>query len=313
MNVPEELLQPQVMRLPDGRRLAWYEFGDIAGTPCIYTTGTPTSGLAGAFYHGAARASGVRWISPDKPGYGQSDYQAYRTLLDWPKDVVALADHLRLERFAAVGESGGGPHALALCHALPQRVSAGVVLAGLAPPGHAARRGMMRANRLMFWLAARSPALLWLPFAMARRNRLRPIENSGKQRRSLSTKLAEMPPADRELFARPDFMGLLNRAGVEALRPGVRGAIQEVGMLARPWNFELSDVTVPVDIWHGTEDRNVPIAMGRALAAALPHGTLHVVDGAGHLASMSCHAQIMEVICRAAMADSHAAAAAGIA
>jgi pimeloyl-ACP methyl ester carboxylesterase len=310
MNVPEELLRPQTLRLPDGRRLAWYEFGDPAGTPCIYTTGTPTSGLAGAFYHEDARASAVRWISPDKPGYGQSDYQARRTLLDWPADVAALADHLRLERFAAVGESGGGPHALALCHALPRQVTAGLVLASLAPPGGAAQDGMMRANRLMFWLAARHPALLWLPFAIARHKRLRQPPSAARHESGLSTRLAAMPPADRALCARPEIMGLLDRAGVEALRPGVRGAIQEIALLIRPWNFELSEVTVPIELWHGTEDRNVPIAMARALAAALPRSRLHVVEGAGHLASMSCHAQIMEVIRRAATADGRTTVAA---
>ena len=61
---------PCLLRLPDGRELAWYEFGDPEGVPCIYTAGTPESGLAGGCYDAAARRAGVRWISIDKPGYG---------------------------------------------------------------------------------------------------------------------------------------------------------------------------------------------------------------------------------------------------
>src|SRR6478672_10796406 len=109
----------QSLRLADSRQLAWYEYGDAAGSPCIYTTGTPASGLAGGTYDKAAAEAGVRWISVDKPGYGHSDLQPGRTLLDWPADVRALADHLGLERFAVAGESGGGPFALALAYALP--------------------------------------------------------------------------------------------------------------------------------------------------------------------------------------------------
>ena len=64
-----------VITLPDGRRLCWHEFGDPGGSPVLYTAGTPVSGLGGASYDQAARAAGLRWISPDKPGYGGSGYQ----------------------------------------------------------------------------------------------------------------------------------------------------------------------------------------------------------------------------------------------
>lgn len=56
--------------VPDGRRLSWHEFGDLEGAPVLQTTGTPVSGLGGAWYDERARAAGLRWISPDKPGYG---------------------------------------------------------------------------------------------------------------------------------------------------------------------------------------------------------------------------------------------------
>jgi hypothetical protein len=59
-----------VIGLADGRRLHWHEFGDPVGAPVLYTAGTPVSGLGGATYDETARAAGLRWISPDKPGYG---------------------------------------------------------------------------------------------------------------------------------------------------------------------------------------------------------------------------------------------------
>ena len=72
-----------VFTLADGRRMCWHEFGDRDGSPVLYTAGTPVSGLGGASYDQSARSAGLRWISPDKPGYGGSDYQRRRSLISW--------------------------------------------------------------------------------------------------------------------------------------------------------------------------------------------------------------------------------------
>jgi pimeloyl-ACP methyl ester carboxylesterase len=71
------------------------------------------SELAGAAYNDAALSAGVRWISVDKPGHGHSDFNPSGTLLSFCDDVTELANHLGLDSFAAAGESGGGPYALA--------------------------------------------------------------------------------------------------------------------------------------------------------------------------------------------------------
>jgi pimeloyl-ACP methyl ester carboxylesterase len=50
-------------------------------------------------------------------------------------DVAAAAYSLGLDRFAVVGHSGGGPHALACAALLPDQVVAAVSISGLAPFG----------------------------------------------------------------------------------------------------------------------------------------------------------------------------------
>ncbi len=112
-----------VITLADGRRLHWHEFGDPDGSPVLYTAGTPVSGLGGAAYDEAARAAGLRWVAPDKPGYGGSDYQRKRSVSGWADDLTALAGHLGLDHFALAGESGGAPFTLTAAHSLADRVS----------------------------------------------------------------------------------------------------------------------------------------------------------------------------------------------
>lgn len=77
---------------------------------------------------------GIWMTSYDRPGYGWSDRQKGRRVVDAADDVRALADYLGYERFALVGKSGGTPHALACAAKLGDRVVRTVVLSGLAPP-----------------------------------------------------------------------------------------------------------------------------------------------------------------------------------
>ena len=98
------------IRLPDGRTLGYSEYGSPTGNTLFYFG---SSRLEACLLARAAANAGVRVIGTDRPGMGLSQFQPGRRLLDWPADVVALADHLGIARFAVVGVSAGGPHALA--------------------------------------------------------------------------------------------------------------------------------------------------------------------------------------------------------
>jgi pimeloyl-ACP methyl ester carboxylesterase len=148
-----------VIGLADGRRLHWHEFGDPVGAPVLYTAGTPVSGLGGATYDATARTAGLRWISPDKPGYGSSDYQRKRSVSGWSDDLAALAGHLGLDRFALVGESGGVPFTLTAAHRLADRVSVVALIASGGPIGPDERAGQKARHRVRGWLARNVPVL----------------------------------------------------------------------------------------------------------------------------------------------------------
>src|SRR5215475_3198278 len=111
-----------VLRLADGRALGYAEFGDSGGEPFFYFHGHPGSRLEARFAESAATAAGVRIIALDRPGYGLSDWQPGRAILDWPADVTEAADLLGIGGFSVVGGSGGGPYALACAYRLPDRV-----------------------------------------------------------------------------------------------------------------------------------------------------------------------------------------------
>lgn len=279
---PTQYVYPpaQKLRLADGRNLAWYEYGDPSGVPCIYTTGTPASGVIGVLFDEAAKRAGVRWISVDKPGYGYSTYYA-RELLDWPRDVAALSDHLGLARFAAVGESGGGPHVLAIAYGLAPRLTLAISLGGMGP-GHEAwvRKGMNPLNRQLFWFAQNAPWLLRWPLgAMARK-----LDNAETRKRWLNRQLRDAPLRDREMMERhPELLPHALHAFRMAFREGARGAAREYAIISRPWGFELKDVRAPLEVWHGRDDVNVPVDVARRVAAEVRDSKLRIFDGEGHV------------------------------
>src|SRR5690242_21633757 len=109
------------IQLRDGRALGYMEVGKSDGAPIFHFHGNGTSRLEVLTVQAVAENVGVRLIGLDRPGIGRSDAKAGYRLLDWPDDVVEVAEALGIERFAVEGLSGGGPYALACAYKTPHR------------------------------------------------------------------------------------------------------------------------------------------------------------------------------------------------
>jgi pimeloyl-ACP methyl ester carboxylesterase len=269
----------QVIRLADGRALGYAEYGPVSGPSLFLFHGLPGSRLAVPEMWPEDPVA-VRVIAPDRPGAGSSAFQPGRRLTNWADDVRQLADSLGIERFVVAGFSGGGPHALAVAHGLPDRVIAAGSISGAGPiDTRDALKDMNRANRLIFTLARKAPALLRLAVAQhaygTKRHPAKVLENAARDR--------SLPEADREAMTNPRLRELMITAAPEAFRQGVRGVVDEARICAQPWGFDPATVKPPVCIWHGDEDANVPVAMAQHLAARIPDSSLTIYRGEGHL------------------------------
>jgi pimeloyl-ACP methyl ester carboxylesterase len=69
----------------------------------------------------------------------------------------------------------------------------------------------------------------------------------------------------------------------EAFRPGVWGYVRDIRVLALPWGFNLDEIKVRVQLWHGDDDAVIPLHHGRYLASVIPGATLRVCHGEGHM------------------------------
>ena len=69
---------------------------------------------------------------------------------------------------------------------------------------------------------------------------------------------------------------------VDASTQGDIGWWDDWVALLSPWGFEVSAITVPVQLWHGKSDAAAPVAHGRWLAEHIPNVEAHFVPGADH-------------------------------
>ena len=288
-------METRVIEFADGRELAWLQLGDPSGVPVFGFHGTPGSRLSLVVGDEPEMPPGIRLIVPDRPGYGHSSHDPHRRLIDWPNDVELLADHLGIERFAVMGVSGGGPYAVACARFLAERLVGVGVVSGVGPIWRdplGLTEHMMGFNRVMFRLARRSawlPALIYsLGTAFAKR----------RPERTLESTVRELPPPDLAVISRPEIRSTFLRDFAHYPSTAGRAAARDYALFCRDWGFRLEDISVPVHIWHGDQDRNVPIAAGRALASAIPGAVLHECPGEGHLLGFDHNDEILLTVAK---------------
>ena len=120
------------IKLKDGRKLGYADLGNPdANSVVFHFHGFPGSRLEAMLLANKA-TSEYRIISIDRPGMGLSDFKKNRTLLDWPDDVIELADALEIDKFAVEGISGGGPYAAACAYKIPKRLTSCGIISGVA-------------------------------------------------------------------------------------------------------------------------------------------------------------------------------------
>lgn len=261
------------LELSDGRTLHVYDTGsnDADGQLALFWHhGTPNIGAPPEPLFAAASRLGIRWVSYDRPGYGGSTPCPNRNIASAATYVASIADALGIDRFAVMGHSGGGPHALACGALLPERVLGVASVSGLAPFGIEG----------LDWFAGMTPSgEASLRAALAGRE--------AKERYEAS---AEYDP---EMFTPADHAALsgtwswLNSVVGPAMEHGPGGLIDDDLAYVAPWGFGPGQVTAPTLLLHGGEDRIVPSSHGEWLASRIPSAELQLSPGNGHISVLN--------------------------
>ena len=269
------------VRTSEGRTVAAAEWGDPNGVPLFALHGTPGGRIS--FWQDPTiyARHGLRRITVDRPGYGDSTRQPGRIVADVVLDIVAIADQLGISSFAVTGGSGGGPHALACAALLPDRVLRCLADVSIAPFGAEGLdwlAGQTKGNVDEFEAAQRGEADI---------RRLTEAEWAGIRVRldegdtNLLGNNYDMADADRaQMLKHAARMAINLRAG---LAGGVDGWVDDDIAFTKPWGFDVADIRGTVMVSYGRVDTLVPAAHGDWLAAHIPGATTRVLEQAGHM------------------------------
>lgn len=280
VSIGSEDLESRLFELKDGRILGYAEFGDQNSLPVLYFPGGNNSRLEAKSYRKAAIKLGVRIISIDRPGFGNSTYFAGRQFLDWPEDVAQLVDYLKIDRFPVFALSGGAPHLLALAYLDKRRISRGAIVSGAAPYGvEGTFEGMWPPIRIMYSVARKLPLSVNRVLQKAMNNPENNMRYKNRMRAPDAKILNERPALEEEFIA----------SVLEAHKNGFEGAAREWHLYTRPWEFPIEDIETEIHLWYGAEDGQAPPAMGRFLDSKLPNSLLKILPDEAHMSLINNH------------------------
>ena len=256
------------LRLQDGRALRVHDSAE-GSAPEAFTVlwhhGSPQTGALLEPLLSSAAERGIRLLSYGRPSYGGSSPRPGRNVASAASDVEQIADAFGIARFAVMGASGGGPHALACAALLPALVTGVACLAGLAP---------FDADGID-WFGGMASDGAALRAAVV-----------GRQARELYEATEEFDP---ESFTERDYAALAgawSSLGADvglASAAGADGLIDDDLAFVAPWGFNVTEITAPVLLVQGGQDRVVPPAHADWLLHHCRRSELWFRPGDGHL------------------------------
>ncbi|KAK4780533.1 hypothetical protein SAY87_016639 [Trapa incisa] len=326
--------------LPDGRYMAFYEQGvpvDRARFSIISPHTFLSSRLAGipGLKDSLLEEFGIRFITYDLPGFGESDPHNKRNLESSAWDISFLADALEIkDKFWVVGYSSGSMHSWAALRYIPDRVAGAAMFAPMVNPydplmNKEERRGIWnkwtRKRKFMLFLARRFPRFLSYFY-----HRSFLSGKHGQMDKWLSLSLGIR---DRALIQDPVYEEFWQRDVEESIRQGSpKPFMEEASLQVSNWGFSLTELKLqkklrgngildwlwwlsyliigkqeeltgflgPIHIWQGMDDQVVPPSMTDFVHRILPGVAIHKLPYEGHFTYFcfchECHRQIFTTL-----------------
>lgn len=283
-----------LLRLRDGRRLAYEDSGSVSGRPVLFVHNML---LGPAMTDASIEVAGRkdwRFIAPSRPGFGQSDALVDTdgaSMLDiFAQDVEELLDHLAIEQATLIGHLSGGVQALRLAERLPKRVN-GLLLVNYVPCYDLDKLKGLPVRQRAFGLTIHyAPHLL--PFIA--RAGVAQIDAGGEDQ--LLRALHGGIPADMAALGRSEVHRVVVEGLHHAIQQGPAALCDDCRLVITDWSSRARRIGMPARLLLGAEDRFFPPDYGQDFVEANPNFELSVVENAGMYLLYSHWPKVFEVL-----------------
>ena len=288
------IVRGRSLDLPDGRVVRTLESGHLDGTPVLVFHPTPSSRLFLRQYAAPALRTGVRLVGFSRPGTGGSTMTT-PGLRVVAEDATRVADATGLDSFAVLGFSGGTPFAAATAALFPERVRAVGLCAAVAPWREVDDPGIEFDEELGRLVELAEHDLDAAIDGVRARAEGEYADQLSLDDQALAARLVtEADGPDAGLLTPSLAMGqavtLRDALSDAEERPAYDSVAFDELAFGRPWDVDVRAVAAPTWIWQGSADVVTPLDHARWYAERIPHATVVVRDGHGHLGSLEAFA-----------------------
>lgn len=263
------------IKLSDGKKLCYAEYGDPEGEPVFLFHGNPGSRIAWGLIPNSPFLPNIRIIAPDRPGYGSTDFKP-NALERWPQDVRELADHLKIDKFTLFAPSGGGPFVLACAWKIPDRLNSIGIFGGVGPNVPEATIGAIRSLRLLWKVSNPLFFLIKLQMKLVAK-----LAKRNPRKLAEGIKDLELSEYDKKIFDREEIKRIFDVDFPISYQQDGIGSAYDTTIPAK-WPIPLDQIQSKIYVWHAEEDIMVG-NMSKYIADNLPNSQLISLPGVGHL------------------------------
>ena len=277
----------QSVILPDGRRLAYRDYGDPQGRAILLFHEGLGSSLLPEGAQSLATALSLRVISAERPGFGQSDPREDYSFDGVADDMIDLCGRLGLRDIRIAAILSGTPSAIHTAMRLGETCHGVWLCSGRPPRTTAAAGNLLRQFRSRLerntWVVDTFYAILRLRLSPAM---LEKMIRSG----------ANLSPPDRAFLDRtPEAISYVSAYVTECLARTSRGPTDEIKAFRRAGNQTVTDVSCPITVWHGEHDQLAPLSELLDYLGSKPVDVT-VFSGAGHLLAFEKWSDLLHAI-----------------
>ncbi len=270
--------------MKDGREIEILDNALPSSKAIVFHHGTPSHASTWMPWFNECSALGIRAISYSRAGYGTSDRNFGRRVVDVNIDIGKILDEKSVTEFVSIGWSGGGPHAIA--NALDHRNRGVITLASVGKygaPDLNFLEGMGQENHDEFGAALAGEIALqeWM-------NLNGPGMKDVTAEQVIQALGGLIGDADKKVLT-GDFAVEFASVTRNSLAVSFDGWIDDDLAFIKDWGFDLAKISVPVKIWQGDQDLMVPYSHSQWLASKISTSELSSVPGHGHLSLIAAY------------------------